>query len=77
MTREMALEYGDRGIFVNALAPGTVLPPEDYSDVWQRIRERCRSSSPCTRTANCSTALRVDTDRPLLTSVHKLNFRIS
>lgn len=41
MTREMALEYGSRGIFVNALAPGPILPPEDFSaDVWRRIRER-------------------------------------
>ena len=49
MTREMALEYGDRGIFVNALAPGPVLPPEDYpSDVWQRIRERCPVKFPMT-----------------------------
>ena len=41
MTREMALEYGERGIFVNALAPGPILPPEDFpADVWRRIRER-------------------------------------
>jgi NAD(P)-dependent dehydrogenase (short-subunit alcohol dehydrogenase family) len=41
MTRAMALEYGDRGIFVNAIAPGPILPPEDYArDRWQRIRER-------------------------------------
>lgn len=41
MTREMALEYGSRGIFVNALAPGPILPPEDFpADVWRHIRER-------------------------------------
>lgn len=41
MTREMALEFGSRGIFVNALAPGPILPPEDFpADVWRRIRER-------------------------------------
>jgi NAD(P)-dependent dehydrogenase (short-subunit alcohol dehydrogenase family) len=41
MTREMALEYGERGIFVNAIAPGPILPPDDFPrDVWQRIRER-------------------------------------
>ncbi len=41
MTREMALEYGGRGIFVNALAPGPILPPEGFpADVWRRIRER-------------------------------------
>ncbi|HVX67028.1 MAG TPA: SDR family oxidoreductase [Bryobacteraceae bacterium] len=41
MTREMALEYGDRGIFVNAIAPGPILPPEDYPrEAWERILER-------------------------------------
>jgi NAD(P)-dependent dehydrogenase (short-subunit alcohol dehydrogenase family) len=42
MTREMALEYGERGLFVNAVAPGPILPPHDFPpEVWQRIRERC------------------------------------
>lgn len=41
MTRAMALDYGDRGIFVNALAPGPILPPDDFPrDTWQRIRDR-------------------------------------
>lgn len=41
MTQEMALEYGSRGIFVNALAPGPILPPPDFpADVWRHIRER-------------------------------------
>jgi NAD(P)-dependent dehydrogenase (short-subunit alcohol dehydrogenase family) len=41
MTSAMALEYGDRGLFVNALAPGPVLPPEDFPrEKWQRLRER-------------------------------------
>jgi len=41
MTRAMALEYGEKGIFVNALAPGPIVPPEDYPrDRWDRIRER-------------------------------------
>jgi NAD(P)-dependent dehydrogenase (short-subunit alcohol dehydrogenase family) len=49
MTREMALEYGDRGIFVNALAPGPILPPEDFpADVWRRIRERSPVKYPVT-----------------------------
>ncbi len=49
MTREMALEYGDRGIFVNAIAPGPVLPPDDYpADAWQRIRDRCPVKYPMT-----------------------------
>lgn len=49
LTRQMALEYGERGIFVNALAPGPVLPPEDFpAEVWQRIRERCPVQYPMT-----------------------------
>jgi NAD(P)-dependent dehydrogenase (short-subunit alcohol dehydrogenase family) len=41
MTRAMALEYSGRGIFVNALAPGPILAPEDFSpEKWARIRER-------------------------------------
>jgi NAD(P)-dependent dehydrogenase (short-subunit alcohol dehydrogenase family) len=49
MTRQMALEYGDRGIFVNALAPGPVLPPEDFPrEAWQRIRERSPVKYPVT-----------------------------
>lgn len=39
MTRAMALEYGERGIFVNAVAPGPILPPEDFPrEAWERIR---------------------------------------
>lgn len=49
MTKEMALEYGDRGIFVNALAPGPILPPDDFPpDVWQRIRSRSPVKFPMT-----------------------------
>ncbi len=41
MTKAMALEYGERGIFVNALAPGPILPPPDFPrDKWDRVRER-------------------------------------
>ncbi len=41
MTRAMALDYGERGIFVNAIAPGPIVPPEDFPpDVWKRIRDR-------------------------------------
>ncbi len=41
MTQAMALDYGEKGIFVNALAPGPILPPDDFPrEVWQRIRER-------------------------------------
>lgn len=47
MTRAMALDYGERGIFVNALAPGPILPPEDFPrDRWERIRERSAVSYP-------------------------------
>lgn len=49
MTKEMALEYGDRGIFVNALAPGPILPPSDFpAEVWQRIRDRSPVKFPIT-----------------------------
>jgi NAD(P)-dependent dehydrogenase (short-subunit alcohol dehydrogenase family) len=49
MTREMALEYGDRGIFVNALAPGPILPPDDFpAEAWRRIRERSPVKYPVT-----------------------------
>ncbi len=49
MTKEMALDYGERGIFVNALAPGPILPPEDFpGDVWQRIRESSPVKYPMT-----------------------------
>ena len=49
MTRAMALEYGKRGIFVNAIAPGPVLPPENFPrDRWQRIRERSPVNYPMT-----------------------------
>lgn len=41
MTRAMALDYGERGIFVNAIAPGPIIPPEGFPpDVWKRIRGR-------------------------------------
>ncbi len=49
MTREMALEYGGRGIFVNGLAPGPILPPPDFPvDVWRHIRERSPVKVPIT-----------------------------
>lgn len=41
LTRTMALEYAEKGLFVNAIAPGPILPPEDFPrQRWQRIRER-------------------------------------
>ena len=39
MTRAMALEYAPRGIFVNAIAPGPILRPDDYpEEKWQAVR---------------------------------------
>lgn len=39
MTRAMAVEYAPRGIFVNAIAPGPVLRPEDFpEEKWRAIR---------------------------------------
>jgi len=47
MTKAMALDYGERGIFVNALAPGPILPPEDFPRArWERIRERSAVKYP-------------------------------
>ncbi len=50
MTKAMALDYGERGIFVNALAPGPILPPPDFPrERWERIRERSAVKYPVTR----------------------------
>ncbi len=49
MTRAMALDYGERGLFVNAIAPGPIIPPEDFSPLaWRRIRERYPVKYPMT-----------------------------
>ncbi len=49
MTRAMALEYAGQGLFVNALAPGPILPPEDFSpEKWARIRDRSPVKYPVT-----------------------------
>ncbi len=49
MTRAMALEYGEGGIFVNAIAPGPILPPEDFPrQTWERIRESSAVRYPVT-----------------------------
>lgn len=40
MTKALATELGEKGIFVNAIAPGPILRPEDISKKeWQEIRE--------------------------------------
>jgi 3-oxoacyl-[acyl-carrier protein] reductase len=49
MTRAMALEYASQGIFVNALAPGAILPPQDFPpEKWARIRDRATVKYPIT-----------------------------
>ena len=49
MTTAMALEYGERGIFVNAVAPGPILPPDDFPrETWERIRARSAMKYPMT-----------------------------
>jgi 3-oxoacyl-[acyl-carrier protein] reductase len=49
MTRAMALEYAGQGLFVNALAPGPILAPEDYpAEKWARIRDRSPVKYPVT-----------------------------
>lgn len=49
MTRAMALEYAPQGIFVNAIAPGAILAPEDFPpEKWAQIRERAAVKYPIT-----------------------------
>ena len=39
MTRVLAIELGPRGIFINSIAPGPILKPDDISkNEWQKIR---------------------------------------
>lgn len=39
LTRALAVEYGRKGIFVNAIAPGPILRPDDIPEKeWQAIR---------------------------------------
>jgi NAD(P)-dependent dehydrogenase (short-subunit alcohol dehydrogenase family) len=45
----MALDYGERGLFVNAIAPGPIVPPEDFPPaIWRRIRDRYPVKYPMT-----------------------------
>ncbi len=47
MTRAMAVEYAPRGIFVNAIAPGPILAPEDFPpEKWKAIREKAPVKYP-------------------------------
>lgn len=47
MTRALAAEYADRGLFVNAIAPGPILPPEGFPpETWRAIREKAPLKHP-------------------------------
>lgn len=47
MTRVMAMEYAPRGIFVNAIAPGPILAPEDFPpEKWKAIRDKAPVNYP-------------------------------
>ena len=47
LTRTCAVELADRGIFVNAIAPGPLLPPDGTpSREWRALRERSRLKYP-------------------------------
>lgn len=49
MTKALAAELGPRGIFINSIAPGPVLKPDDISsDEWQKIRAESIIKYPIT-----------------------------
>ena len=49
MTRALAVELGPRGIFINSIAPGPVLKPNDISEVqWREIRKSSMIKYPIT-----------------------------
>ncbi len=49
LTRALAVELGPKGIFVNSIAPGPVLRPDDLSDKeWQAIRDNSFIKYPIT-----------------------------
>ncbi|MEK7659328.1 MAG: SDR family oxidoreductase [Patescibacteria group bacterium] len=49
MTRALAVELGSRGIFVNSIAPGPILKPNDISQKeWQKIRRSSIIKYPIT-----------------------------
>jgi NAD(P)-dependent dehydrogenase (short-subunit alcohol dehydrogenase family) len=49
LTRALAAELGPRGIFINAIAPGPILKPDDItSEAWQAIRATSSIKYPIT-----------------------------
>lgn len=49
MTRALAVELGPKGIFINAIAPGPVLKPDDINEKeWQEIRDQSIIKYPLT-----------------------------
>ncbi len=49
MVRALATELGARGIFINAIAPGPILKPDDISQKdWQKIRDKSIIKYPIT-----------------------------
>ena len=49
LSRALAAELGPRGIFINAIAPGPILKPEDItSEAWQAIRATSSIRYPIT-----------------------------
>lgn len=49
MTRVLAIELGPKGIFINSIAPGPILKPDDLSKAeWQKIRDSSFIKYPLT-----------------------------
>lgn len=49
MTRALAVELGPKGIFINNIAPGPILRPDDISErQWQEIRDSSMIKYPIT-----------------------------
>jgi len=49
MTKALAVELGPKGIFINSIAPGPVLRPDDISEKeWQEIRDGSLINYPLT-----------------------------
>ena len=49
MTKALAVELGPKGIFINSIAPGPILKPDDISDSeWQGIRSGSMIKHPIT-----------------------------